>query len=174
VRLREIRDQAHLDNAFSYIVAQASHHGIDADPWLEATAIPDLLGLRVIGSYLRPRVRALLPRIRRADLLAKLEIEELEVGGTLDDLADAAAATIAAPTLLGRTPAIIGARRAAIALARGHGADTAQIGQLLGISARAVRWLERAAARPDHVRAVGPQLGLRARLRGPSSDFEAR
>jgi hypothetical protein len=174
VRVREIRDQGHLGNAFSYILAQASHHGVDADPWLEATAVPDLLGLRVIGGYLRPRVRALLPRIRRADLLAKLAIKDLDAGGALDDLGDAAAAIIAVPVLIGRAPGIIDARRAAIAVARGQGADTARIAELLGISARAVRWLEGTAARPDHVRAIGLQLGLRARLRKASSDFEAR
>ena len=173
-RLREIRDQGHLGNAFSYILAQASHHGVDADPWLEATAVPDLLGLRVVGGYLRPRVRALLPRVRRADLLAKLAIGELDAGRTLDDLADAAAAIVAAPALIGRAPAIIEARRAAIAFARGHGADPARIGQLLGMSARAVRWLERTAARTDHVRAIGLQIGLRARLRRASADFDVR
>jgi hypothetical protein len=174
VRLREIRDQGHLNAAFSYILAQSSHHGIDADPWLEATAVPDLLGLRVIGGYLRPRVRALLPRVRRADLLAKLAIEELDAGLTIDDLADAAAAVVAAPALIGRARAIVDARRAAIGFARGHGADTARIGKLLGMSARAVRWLELTPARPELVRAIGLQLGLRARLPRPSSDFEVR
>jgi len=172
VRLREIRDQAHLGNAFAYILSQGSHHGVDADPWLEATAVPDLLGLRVIGAYLPGRVRALLPRLRRADLLAKLGIEDLDVGHALDDLADAAAATVAAPRLVGRSSAIVDARRAAISFARGEGAATAHIAQLLAISARAVRWLERGPARREHVRAVGLQLGLRARLEKANAAFD--
>jgi hypothetical protein len=172
VHVREIRDQAHLANAFTYMLAQATHHGIDADPWLEATAVPDLLGLRLNGAYLVPRVKALLPRLRRGDLLARFGLSELDVGTAIEDLADAAAATVAAPALVGNGPAVVAARRAAIAHALAQHIAVEEIAAALSLTARAVRKL---AARPVdkwHVRAVGLQLGLRARLPRPTPSFD--
>jgi hypothetical protein len=173
-RLREIRDQGHLTNAFGYIAAQAQHHGIDADPWLEATVIPDLLGLRVVGSYVLTRVRALLPRLRREHLLAKLGVARLDRGHDLTDLADAAAAIIAQSKLAGRTVRVRRARHAAIAVARGEGATTAQIAELLGVSRRSVRRLLGKGPRAAYVRAIGLQLGLRSLRAAPPEDFDLR
>jgi hypothetical protein len=173
-RLRKIRDQGHLTNAFGYIAAQAAHHGVDADPWLEATVVPDLLGLRVIGSYVLPRVRALLPRLRREHLLAKLGVGLLERGHDLKDLADAAAAIIAQPTLVGRTVRVLAARHAAIAVARAEGATAARIAELLGRSPRSVRRSMRKDAKAAYVRAVGLQLGLRAIRAAAPEDFDER
>jgi len=173
-RLREIRDQSHLTNAFGYIAAQAQHHGIDADPWLEATVVPDLLGLRVVGSYVLLRVRALLPRLRREHLLAKLGVTRLERGHDLTDLEDAAAAIIGKPTLVGRAALVHRARHAAVAVARAEGATTARMAELLGMSRRSVRRLLRKDPRAAYVRAVGLQLGLRALRAAPPADFDQR
>jgi hypothetical protein len=170
VYIREIRDQSHLANAFSYMLAQADHHGIDADPWLEATAVPDLLDLRLNGRYLIARVKALLPRLRRRELLAKYGLSQLDVGTSLDDLADAAAATVAAAALVGTRAPIVAARRAAICFARTQGATIADIAAWLSLTERAVRKLACQPADAKHVRAVGLQLGLRAqRPRAPVS-----
>jgi hypothetical protein len=171
-RLRPIRDQGHLVNAFGYIAAQAEHHGIDADPWLEATVVPDLLGLRVIGGYVLKRVRALLPRLRREHLLEKLGIDRLEGGHDLTDLSDAAAAIIARSTLVGRRVRVLRARRAAVHVARAEGAKTAQIAELLALSSRTVRRLARKDAPASYVRAVKLQLGLRALRAAAPEDFD--
>lgn len=39
-------DQGHLVHTFRYVLDQAHHHGIDDDPWLEGTSLPELVGLR--------------------------------------------------------------------------------------------------------------------------------
>ena len=172
VYVREIRDQSHLSRAFWYMLAQAEHHGIDADPWMEATALPDCLNLRVIGSDLVARVKALLPRLRRRELLARFGLAELEVGSTLDDLADDAAATIAVPELVGTSPRIVAARRAAVAFARSREAATAEIAQWLSLTPRAVRKLAAQSANTPHVRAVGLQLALRAMRPRAAASFD--
>jgi hypothetical protein len=167
-----IRDQVHLKNAFAYMLGQAAHHGVDADPWLEATCVPDLLGLRLTASYLLRRTRAILPRLKRSDLLAKLGVPELGPGTSIDDLADAAAATVAEPDLLGRRASVVAARRAAVAYARNLEAPTVQIAQLLSLTTRAILRLAQQEVEPRHVRAVGLQLGLRSRVPAAPVSFD--
>jgi len=171
-KILPIRDQGHLKNAFGYMLGQAAHHGVDADPWLEATCLPDLLGLRLTASFVLLRVRAIMPRLKRSDLLAKLRVEKLEPGTFLDDLADAAAATLALPELAGRRTEVVAARRAAVAYARSTGATTARIAALLSTAERAVLDLAHAGAEARHARAVGLQLGLRAQVPAPVVPFD--
>ena len=72
LHIRSIASQAHLHNAFRYVLAQDLRHGTGHDPLHEASALPDLLGLRPRGTFLAAEVRAHLPRVQRADLLALL------------------------------------------------------------------------------------------------------
>jgi hypothetical protein len=171
-RILPIRDQGHLKNAFAYMLGQAAHHDVEGDPWLEATCVPDLLGLRLTASFVLLRVRAILPRLQRSDLLAKLGVEKLEPGTVLDDLADAAASTLALPELAGRSAPVVAARRAAVAYARGVGAPTARIAALLSTTQRAVLDLAHHGSTAPHVRAVGLQLGLPARVPPPPDSYD--
>lgn len=57
---------------FSATPSTASH-----DPLFEASNLPDLLGLRSLGAASRARVRAMLPRVDRAALLALLGVDAL-------------------------------------------------------------------------------------------------
>ena len=41
-----VKDQAHLRNAFIYIMRQYQRHGVQSDPCHEASNLPDLLGMR--------------------------------------------------------------------------------------------------------------------------------
>jgi len=67
-----IHDQRHLQATFRYILRQRDHHELESDPFHEASNLPDLLGLRPLGVYTAARVRELLPRVHRDDLLELL------------------------------------------------------------------------------------------------------
>lgn len=92
----EVRDQRHQANLFEYVLGQARHHGTAADPCFETTSLPDLLGLRVLGGWLRPHVRRLLPRVDRAQLIDLLGCDPwtAQVEPDLDELGDATAAAV--------------------------------------------------------------------------------
>lgn len=122
-----IRDQAHLANTFRYVLRQDEHHGFTHDRWLEASNLPDLIGLRTLGAWSVPHVRRALPRVDRAWLLecaglAGLDEEELD----FSRLAEAAAA--------------------AVHLARPH-LMSSELSVRLGVTPRALRKL--AATPPD-------------------------
>ena len=175
-RIQPIRGQHHLENTFHYILGQERHHGLRSDPLAESSNLPDLLGLRLLGAHTIPRVRALLPCVRRGDLLAHLSLDAIpETPGSAADLVDAAAAAAGLPDLEGRSREIADARAAA-ALAASGSLATGALAELLGVDARTIRRLR---ARPVDERLVGAvrlQLGLRAAraeaLAG-AGDFEA-
>jgi hypothetical protein len=50
-RPKPIQDIWHLRSALTYILDQSRRHGLATDPFFEATNLPDLLGLRVLGRY---------------------------------------------------------------------------------------------------------------------------
>ncbi len=165
--LEAIHDQAHLDRAFRHVLRQDEHHGFAHDPWLDASNAPDLLGLRSVGTWTATTVRRALPRIDRAALLDATGLTGLdEQQPDATDLADAAAAAIAAPKLTGRSAPVVAARCAAVHVGRSM-RSTADVAALLDISPRAVCKL--AARTPDDalVQAVTGQLRLRA-LRSPA------
>jgi hypothetical protein len=169
LRLVPIQDQAHLRNTLDYILGQATHHRVQGDPLLEATSLPDLLGLRTTGAYLAGRVRALLPRTHRELLLEHYGLTELR--DDLDevdfgDLAVAAASAVGAPRLDGRSLPVVEARAAAAHVARSR-LSVSRIAGLLGVTPRAVRKL--LLREPDEriARAIRLQLDLRQRLREP-------
>ena len=62
--LRSDTDFNYLRNTTSYILRQAEHHGTTSDPFAEADCRLDILGLRCVVPWVRPRVRELLPRLR--------------------------------------------------------------------------------------------------------------
>ena len=163
-RIRPIEDQWHLQKTFHYVLDQEKRHGIAADPLFEASNLPDLLGMRLLGDYAVPTVKALLPRVRRGDLLDYLRQVDLEAEAPrLDPLAEAAAAAVALPNLAGRSHAAVAARRAAVHLAAGR-LTVRQTSELLAIPRATVRRLRSEPTDPLLERAVRRQLALRTQL----------
>jgi len=165
---KPIRDQWHLQNTFRYILDQAPRHGYEVDLFHEASVLVDLLGLRVTGAQVLARVRELLPRIRRQELLDRLGPVDLRRPiASFVRLAEAAAAAVALPDLEGRDAERSAARRAAALAVRPH-LDTREIADLLGVSRRRVEQLQIGADRPRVgdalVRAVELQLRLRSEV----------
>jgi hypothetical protein len=167
-RIKPILDQHHLRRTFAYILRQHDHHGYDEDPHHDASNLPDLLGLRLVGGYTAANVRSLLPRVRRADLLAALGLSSLESPAEipLALLADAAAAAAALPALTGRSVEVVEARRAAVHVAGDHH-DSSALARALGCSPRTIRRLRSEPALEPLTRAVALQLHLRVSLPRP-------
>ncbi len=165
-RLKPIHDQAHLRNLFRYVLDQERHHGIAPDPFHEASALPDLMGLRVNAGWMRPVVAQHLPRVRRADLVELLGLEPRELAAAdLSALADAAAAAVALPGLSGPRRLVVHARAAAVQLAC-PGFRTRAIAETLATPLRTVQRLSSYACDPALLRAVGDQWRLRSWVRG--------
>ena len=164
-RIKAIEDQPHLYSVFGYGFRQEQHHGIEGDPFLEASNLLDLLGMRVVGSYTRLNVRTHLPRITTHKLLGYFgDVDLSNARICTQDLADAAMSALALPDLRGRDSDVVRARNAAVHAVR---APADEIARALGISPRAVRIIQR---RPADVgtQAVLLQLHLRAAVRAAS------
>jgi hypothetical protein len=182
-RIRPVTDHRHLANACRYVLRQHAHHGLTLDPLSEATSLPDLLGLRLVASDLRSRVRELLPRLRIDELVdeAAPDLRSLLTLSTMaqpstpssDDLlllAEGAAATFALPELTGITGRAMSARHAAV-----HVVDTAASGLRLPLrcAARTIQALRRRPAPGDALRAVRLSWTLRladAQCRAPTEE----
>lgn len=165
-RLRPVHDQAHLRNLFRYTLDQQRHHGVTVDPFHEASALPDLLGLRVSGSWLREVVDERLPRVKRGMLTALLGVDPDELDEVdLACLADAGAAAIGRPSLDGRTSLVVTARAAAVQLARPDFPERS-VAKALGCCRRTVCSLARHAVPPAIRAAVEGQWRLRTWVRG--------
>ncbi|RME27624.1 MAG: hypothetical protein D6798_04135 [Deltaproteobacteria bacterium] len=160
--LEPIFDHWHLRNTLHYVFRQDSRHGFGHDPHHDASNLPDLLGLRVIGTWTARHVRRHLPRVDRAALLDHLGAPDLDERPlVLDRLADAAAAAVGVAGLDGRSAAVVEARRAAVHVARSQ-MQTAELAASLSCSAPTVRRLAASTPDPRVVRAVEGQLRLRA------------
>lgn len=163
---KPIADPFHLGNTALYILGQARRHGVCSDPFCEATNLPDLLGLRLIGRHTIPLLKECLPRLGRKPLLDCLGVDALHPsGGPPEDLLQAALRAACIPDLVQRTRQALMARRAVARLA-GRGISLTDLAQLLGVCRVTACRLRSAPADPDLVRAIGLQLGLQAQL-GP-------
>lgn len=158
--VRPIDDTWHAEKALGYVHRQDVHHRVGADPFREGTSLPDLLGLRPPGLWLADRVRALLPRVKRVDLLAHWGIDALDPAFCLGQLADAGAAAIAVSRLMGRGIDVVEARRACVAAAPSD-VSTADLAAALGVATRTIRDCRGAPVDAGLVRAVRLQMGLR-------------
>jgi len=173
VHSKPIRDQHHLGNTFFYVLDQERRHGLAPDPFADATNIPDLLGLRVTGRGTIVRVRSVLPRVRREELVALLPHGErldrpLDPFQRLPHLAEAAAAALALPSIRGRQPERILARAAAVQAAE---VPRRMIVDALKIPRRSVQRLLQMSVPPALARAVDLQTRLRSSVPvgGPAS-----
>ncbi len=163
-RIRPVTDQKHLRFSTVYTLRQDQRHGVRLDPLHDGSSLPDLLGLRVLGTGLAERVALALPRVSPADLLPLLGAELSPLPLQLSPLADAAAGALALPDLDGQGAPRVLARRAAVQVALGSQLPVREVGDLLRITARSVRRIATEPAPDELVRAVCLQLRLRAAL----------
>ena len=173
--LRPVEDARHLYNAFAYALRQDQRHDLGCDPTRDATNLPDLLGLRVLGAMTRIQVRRFLPRVRREDLLRTLGVADIIPSS--DPISHLRDATLAAACLseLGRpTRETTAARRAAVAVAARR-LSARHLRELLATSARTIRRITHLPADGELVAAIRRQLHLRGqletRLRTPGAEF---
>ncbi len=162
--IKPVEDQAHLRRLVPYVLGQAAHHGVDAIVGLDASNLPDLLGLRPLGAYTIPSLRARLPRLSGEELRGWLAVGELGARLDLAHLADAAAAAAALPDLRGRSEEAVDARAAAIAAARGGGVDGKPLAAALGLPVSTFWRLAARPVAPALVNAVLLQCDARRRL----------
>jgi hypothetical protein len=164
-----VADQRHLANAFGYVLRQDDRHGLGRDPLREGTSLLDLLGARVPGAWMAARVRQVLPRIGRAELVGQLPSGEALDGPVVEDpaslLAESAASAALLPSLSGRSLAVVEARRAAIAVGRRASLGTSALARCLDISTATVRRLRDRSPDDRLVAAIEAQLRLRRALR---------
>lgn len=141
-RFRLIGGPAHLWSALRYVLRQEARHGTGFDLAHDGSILPDLLGMRVIGTDdIVLRLGRLLPRLTAAELLDWVDgALPSDAPCDLDLAPDAAAAALALGSLVGRSPAKLAARRAAVHLF-GRALTAGEIGIRLGISARRVEAL---------------------------------
>ncbi|MBW2736468.1 MAG: hypothetical protein JRH20_29120 [Deltaproteobacteria bacterium] len=158
---KAIRDQSHLYHCFDYILRQYAHHGVNWDPFMDASSLPDLLGMRLVGHYTAQHVRRLLPRVKREKLLGYLGISALDpTDAPLDQLVNATCAAACLPTLTGKSRKQQRARTAAITAA-GDKLKVNHLAALLGVHRRSVERSRQKHADLDLVAAIRLQLALR-------------
>jgi hypothetical protein len=165
--LEGITSHGHLHRTALYALRQHERHRVREDPHRDASLLPDLLGLRVLGTDLVATVEEALPRLHEGELLAAAGWGELDLGAWVEStvgLADAAAAAAGRAHLEGGRGEAAAARRAAVAVGL-ELTEPAEVSRLLGLTDRAVRKLRAEAPDPPLVRAIRRQLALRAALR---------
>lgn len=156
-----IRDQRHLLNAFDYVLRQQSRHGLTWDPYLLASNIPDLLGMRVLGNFTKEHLRQRLPRVRPSTLLKYHGLESLSsLEPSLDHLVDATCAAAGLSSIQGLSRAHRAARLAALDVAAGR-LPQKDLAALLDVTSRTLQRVGPQTADPALVRAVRGQLALR-------------
>lgn len=161
--ITEVSDQAHLVSTFRYVQRNAAHHGVVDPGATEASSLHDVLGMRIVAPWLGLRVRRLLPRTTRAELLQLLGLPDLGVSGepVPSTLAIVAAATIGRADLRGDEPLVVAARTAAVALVR-TAWRPAEIGRALHLAERSVRRHAAWEPRASLVEALRRQLAWQA------------
>ncbi len=160
--LKPMTNQAHVEETFAYVHRNAEKHGVGNDPMHEASSLPGLLGLRLVPPGFIPRVRSLLPRVHRGQLLGLLGVDALEPCVRIELLADAAAGAVGLPTLDG-TLLSTRARASAVRLALPT-VPISALADALDLTERSVRRLRTWNQEPDLDRMVGLRMGHRAAL----------
>lgn len=165
-RIRPLHDQRHAYSTFHYAHRQDSRHELELDRTRDGTSLPDLLGLRALDTSLITRVRTLLPRVRREDLVAHFPQCVFDENASLDIdvLAESAAAALALPHVFSRTVDAWRARRAAVHAAN-RKVPTRILADALRIGVRAVQEMGTQSEEHVLVRAVQKQALLRMAMR---------
>lgn len=162
-RIRAIDSQAHLEHVVDYVLRQDLRHATRLDPLAEASNLPDLLGLRVLGAHTARTLVEVMPRVRRGRLWEHLG-GPVDPALHLDLLAEAAAAAVAREAVTGSAVDERAARAAAVAFARGSLGAPATA-RLLGVSPATGSRALREPVEPALVHAIGLQCALRHRFR---------
>ncbi len=172
-RIKPIKDQHHLVNTFHYVLNQRNRHGVRSDPFLDASSLLELLGLRYLATGSIALVRELLPRLTREDLLPHLwpvpkpgdpaPPADLLPSEQLVDACDAAAGAFGIATLTRKTEETQQAL-AALAQASRNQLSSPRIAAMIGRSRKAVWRLWSKEVSPRHAHALRLQLALRAWL----------
>ncbi len=170
VRIKALEDQHHMLSAFHYVLSQRNRHGIHSDPFLDASSLPELLGMRLLTCDCVKRVREHLPRVSRTDLLRHLGPPQLEPGRFTPTpsveyqlLRDAAAGALGLADLSRRTSSTTLARRTLVQCTPGAG-GTGELAELIGRSPSQVRRLRQPPVPPRVAHALRLQLALRTWL----------
>ena len=170
-RIRAVRDQRHLENAFRYILRQERRHDVDIDPTMDASSLADLWGLRALGDTMAALHRELLPRVRVGrDEVGFTRVDLGAAAMAIEHLADAAAAALALATVRGKGEDRRAARAAAVHVGLAAGWNVAAIARALGMHPSGVRRLRTVDAPADLLRAVELQLRLRGLLASAGRD----
>lgn len=157
---KAVDSQRYLRSAFGYVVGNTDKHEIAYDPLHEASMLPELLGLRLLGGDAPRLVREHLPSVTRRSLLGYFGLQELRVSDRLEHVAVASAAALALPALRGRGARLQRARVALVSHVGGR-LSGAEIASLAGVSPRTLRRLRAVEPEPALLRAVGLQVALR-------------
>ncbi len=169
---KPIREQWHAQSTFRYVIAQEAHHGLRSDPLHEASNLPDLLGLRLVGGYTRTVLEQHLPRIQDEELFALLGRDALAGPVTLSLLPDAAAAAFALSNPCGRRPEAVAARRAAVHAAKDL-VCVERLTEVIAVGPRTVARLHAQPRDPAAVTAVMRQWRLRSAAAAAAREHQA-
>lgn len=152
-----IRDEWHLYATCRYILRQDKRHDLRLDPLREASNLPDLLGLRVLGRYTAATVQQWLPGLQGHELLKMLRIDTLEpVVPDLHRTIDAGLVATGLCSLTARTDEHHELKRALVHLLQAR-FSTTQIASALHLNPRTVRRLKHAPPDRELLRAIRRQ-----------------
>jgi hypothetical protein len=160
-RVEPVETQSHLESAFDYILRQDEHHGFENDPCHDASVLPDLLGLRVLGGDVAARAREHVPRADRRRWLAHLGVTTLDAGTDATLAVEAAAAAVGRADVGGKDRVAVAARRAILEIV----GDVPALRGLLGVGRSSLSRLRAQAPDSALVQAIRLQIGFREALR---------
>ncbi len=166
-RIKAIESQRHLQAVIGYAFRQKWHHGIQVDALRDGTSLPELLGLRLLAGPSLQRVRELLPRVSREELMRWLGPGSLEPALQIREdhhppelLIDAVAGAFGLAGLSGGDAWTRRARATLLQLPLTRPLAIA-VRDRLAISRSGAARLRGVPLPPSHPRAVKLQIGLR-------------
>lgn len=180
-RLKPLADYGHQRSTFHYVQNQQRRHEVRSDPLMDATSLPDLLGMRVIDcGSLHQLVREQFPRLQRHEILQHLglsslepatpdQLESLVRAGQHALLRDAAAGAVAVGALVGQRDEVVAARTALAQLLAPY-TKPADLRTVIHRSSSVTRRTLKRAEWPRLQRAISLQISLRVELLGNEDD----
>jgi hypothetical protein len=168
---RPVTTRSHLNWLLRYVLTQPTHHGLQVSPVLwSGSCFQDLSGARVLDG-LKLRIAEAIPRLQSREVLSIVGLPagqelrpatntELREAGAARVVAAVASALGVGPELAGNTPAIVRARRAAIAVCDQAGIARTEACWALGLSPRTARNLATKPGDPAASRAARVRLRL--------------